>query len=214
MSEASSPRQRSHGEEIANSISHGAGLIAALIAIPFLIAAVARHGPLVVVSTSIYCVTIVLVYLTSTIYHALPAGRGKLRFEVLDNAAVFLLIAGTYTPFTLGVLRGSLGWSLFGIVWTLAAAGVAMKLVAGVRYPVLSMFLYLAMGWLVLFALRPLSLRVPLPGVALLFAGGVAYTAGVAFYAARRLRYHHLIWHLFVILGSACHFLAILWYAR
>jgi hemolysin III len=130
---------------------------------------------------------------------------------VLDNAAIFLLIAGTYTPFTLDILRGVWGWALFGVVWSLAVAGVVLTAVGGVRHRGLSACIYLGMGWLVLIAIRPLSLRMPTAGVGLLVAGGLAYTTGLAFYAARRLRYGHLVWHLFALLGTSCHFLAVLW---
>jgi hemolysin III len=134
-------------------------------------------------------------------------------FHVLDHGAIYLLIAGTYTPFTLGVLRGPWGWTLFGVVWGLAAAGVIFKMTGGMRYRRVSTVLYLAMGWLVVIALRPLWLLVPPWGLFWLIAGGIAYTAGVAFYTAPRLRYAHLVWHLFVVAGSACHFAAVRWYA-
>ena len=166
-----------------------------------------------VARVGVFGLTILLVYLASTLFHALPDGRAKRVFEVLDNAAVFLLIAGTYTPLTLGLLRGVWGLSLFAVVWTLAAAGVVLTAVGDLRYPVISASLCLGMGWLCLIALRPLARTMPLPGLLLILAGGLAYTAGLAFWAARRLRYHHLVWHLFVLLGTGCHFLAILWYA-
>jgi len=134
-------------------------------------------------------------------------------FQMLDHGAIFLLIAGTYTPFTLGVLRGGWGWTLFGLVWGLAVLGIVLKTVGGVRITWLSTCLYLGMGWLVLIAVRPLWLRMPLPGLTWLVAGGLAYTAGVAFFAAERLRYSHFIWHLFVLTGTCCHFFAVLWYA-
>jgi hemolysin III len=155
----------------------------------------------------------VLLYVASTLYHALPQNRAKRVFRALDHGAIFLLIAGTYTPFTLGVLRGTWGWTLLGLVWGLAIAGVILKAVGRLRYPVLSTCLYLGMGWLVLVAVRPLWLRVPPAGLLWLLAGGIAYTAGVAFFAARRLRYSHFVWHLFVLAGTACHFFAVLWYA-
>ena len=155
----------------------------------------------------------VLLYLTSTLYHALPINRAKRVFQVLDHAAIFLMIAGTYTPFTLGVLRGAWGWTLFGLVWALAFGGVALTVVGGVRYPKLTMSLYLGMGWLILIAGKPLWLRMPSEGLFWLLAGGIAYTVGVIFYAAKRVRYCHFVWHLFVIAGTACHFIAVLRYA-
>jgi hemolysin III len=214
VTHAQSRRPWSRGEEIANSVSHGIGLLAALIAVPLLLAEATRHGDAQSVARAgIFGLTIVLVYLTSTLFHALPDGRAKRVFEVLDNAAVFLLIAGTYTPLTLGLLRGGWGLSLFTLVWTLAAVGVVLTAVGDLRYPAISAALCLGMGWLFLIALRPIVRITPLPGLLLILAGGLAYTAGLAFWAARRLRYHHLVWHLFVLLGTFCHFLAIFWYA-
>jgi hemolysin III len=208
-------RPQSLGEEIANSVSHGAALLAATAAAPVLIVgAVQRGGAAAVVGASIFSATVLLLYLTSTLYHALPRNRAKRVFRILDHAAIFLLIAGTYTPFTLGVLRGPWGWTLFGIVWGLAFAGVVLKAIGGVRFPKLSTVLYLAMGWLALIALKPLWLSVPGWGLFWLFAGGVAYTVGVIFFAVDdRLRYSHFIWHLFVVAGTACHFIAVLRYS-
>ena len=207
-------RMQTVGEEIANSVSHGVGLLAAVAVVPVLVvAAVQRGSAAQIVGASIFGATMVLLYLTSTLYHALPRNRAKRVFQVLDHGAIFLLIAGTYTPFTLGVLRGTWGWTLFGLVWGLALAGVVLKAVGGVRYPKLSTCLYLAMGWLALIAVKPLWLNVPTPGLLWLLAGGIAYTAGVAFYASKRVRYSHFVWHLFVIAGTAGHFVAVLWYA-
>lgn len=207
-------RTQSLGEEIANSISHGVGLVAAIAAVPFLIvAAVWRGGAAGIVGASVFAATVVVLYLASTLYHALPESRAKRVFQVLDHGAIFLLIAGTYTPFTLGVLHGAWGWTLFGLVWGLALTGVVLKAAGGVRYPVLSTGLYLAMGWLVLIAVRPMWDRVPMWGLFWLLAGGLAYTAGVAFFAAKRVPYGHFVWHLFVLVGTVCHFIAVLRYA-
>ena len=207
-------RPQSPGEEIANSVSHGVGLLAALVAIPVLLFHAVRHGGAAgIVGASVFAATVVLLYLTSTLYHALPRKRAKRVFRLLDHGAIFLLIAGTYTPFTLGVLRGAWGWTLFGLVWGLALGGVALKAAGGVRSPILSTCLYLGMGWLVLIAVRPLWLHVPPAGLLWLLAGGLSYTAGVAFFAAERIRYGHFVWHLFVLAGTACHFIAVLWYA-
>ena len=189
-------------------------MLAAVAAVPVLvIAAVQRGNAAGIVGASVFGATMVVLYLTSTLYHALPRNRAKRVFQVLDHGAIFLLIAGTYTPFTLGVLRGRWGWTLFGLVWGLALAGVLLKAVSGIRYPTLSTCLYIAMGWLVLIAVKPLWLNVPTWGLFWLLAGGIAYTAGVAFFAAERVRYSHFVWHLFVIAGTACHFVAVLWYA-
>jgi len=208
-------REQSRGEEIANSISHGAGLIAALAATPFLLVHAVRNGDAgFIVGASLFAATMVLLYLASTLYHALPIGKAKRVFRVIEHSAIFLLIAGTYTPFTLGALRGAWGWTLFGLVWSLAAAGMALKAFDRMAHPIVSTGLYLLMGWLILIAANPLYVRVPASGLLWLVAGGVAYTAGVAFFVAdSRLRYGHFIWHLFVMAGTACHYLAVLWYA-
>jgi hemolysin III len=155
----------------------------------------------------------ILLYLASTIYHACPPGKGKEILRRVDHSAIFLLIAGTYTPFTLGVLGGAWGWSLFGVVWGLAAIGVSLKVLGGVRCKELSTAMYVAMGWMVLIAIRPLWAGVEPTGLAFLLAGGFAYTLGVPFYLARGLRYSHFVWHLFVLTGSICHFFAVLGYA-
>ncbi len=208
-------RRQSPAEEVANSVSHGLGFIASLVAGATLLNEVARRGePLQVLGASVFAVALALVYLTSTLYHVVPHGRLKRAFRVLDHSAIFLLIAGTYTPFTLGVLRGPWGWTLFGLVWALAVGGIGLKAVVGVRYPRVSTVLYLVMGWLAVLAIGPLWSRLPLEGWSWLAAGGLAYTAGVVFYATdSRLRFGHLLWHLFVLAGSACHFVAVLRYA-
>ena len=210
-----SERPQTLGEEIANSVSHGVAMLAALAAAPFLIiAATQRGGALDIVGASVFAAAMVLLYFTSTLYHMLPRNKAKRLFQILDHSAIFLLIAGTYTPFTLGVLRGTWGWTLFGLVWSLALAGIVLKVVFGTRYPRLSMFLYLAMGWLVVIAIKPLWLNVSVWGIFWLLAGGIAYSAGTIFFAAGdRIRYGHFIWHLFVIAGTACHFVAVLNYS-
>jgi hemolysin III len=211
MHESDAP---SMGEEIANSVSHGVGLLAAVAAIPVLVqSAAAEGGAARIVGAAVYGATLVLLYLASTVYHAWPGDRGKRILRILDHGAIYLLIAGTYTPFTLGALAGPWGWTLFGVVWGLALLGIVLKSVRGIEFPVLSTGIYVAMGWLVLVAIRPLLASVPVQGVLWLLAGGLAYTAGIGFYAARRLRYAHFVWHLFVVAGSACHFVAVLRYA-
>ncbi len=200
-------------EEVANSVSHGVGFLAAVAAIPVLAVSASAHGAAAVVGATLFASSMVVLYLTSTLYHAWPLGLGKRRLQVLDHGAIYLLIAGTYTPFTLGVLRGAWGWTLFGLIWGLAVMGIGLKALGGVRYRVFSVSLYLAMGWLVLIAIKPLLQHVPTSGFVWLLAGGIAYTLGVPFYTARRLPYSHCVWHLFVLAGSACHFFAVLWYA-
>ena len=208
-------RSQSTGEEIANAVSHGVGFAAAVAAVPILILAAVHHGgATTIASVAVFAATMVLLYLTSTLYHAIPRGRAKALFQLLDHCAIFLLIAGTYTPFTLGVVRGGLGWTLFGVVWGLAATGISFKVMGGARrHPRLSVALYLTMGWLIVAAARPLWFHLPHWGLFWLAAGGLAYTAGVAFYAARRLPYGHFVWHLFVLAGTACHFVAVWRYA-
>ena len=208
-------RQQSQGEEIANSISHGLALVAALVGTPYLIMHAARHGDArFVVGASVFAASMILLYLSSTLYHALPVGKAKRVFRVVEHSAIFLLIAGTYTPFTLGVLRGAWGWTLFGLVWFLALAGVTLKAFHQSLHPVISTTNYLMMGWLVVIAVDPMVARIPTAGLLWLIAGGVSYTAGVAFFALdSRLKYGHLIWHLFVMTGTACHYFAVLGYA-
>ncbi|MFA6561162.1 MAG: hemolysin III family protein [Verrucomicrobiia bacterium] len=204
-------RSQSLGEEIANSVSHGIGFVAALVGMPFLLlAAIRRADTAMLVGASVFAATVTLLYLVSTLYHGLRINRAKRVFRVLDHQAIFLLIAGTYTMFTLGILRGWLGWTLFGIVWSLAIGGIVLKVMGGLRYPVFFTCLYVSMGWLVLAAVHPLSVLVPKAALLWLLAGGVSYTAGIAFFAARRIRYAHFIWHLFVLIGTVCHFFAVL----
>lgn len=208
-------RSQSFSEEIANSITHGAGLLGSLVALPVLVlSAAGRSDVWQVVGSATFGATLVLLYLASTLYHALPVCRAKHVLRVVDHAAIYLLIAGTYTPFTLGALRGPWGWALLGTVWTLALAGIVAKCTIGFRYPRLSTVFYVAMGWLVIVALQPLVTQVSPTGLAWLVAGGICYTGGVAFYSTdQRLRYGHALWHLFVVAGSVCHFLAVLWHA-
>ncbi len=213
---AAPERRQTLGEEIANSVSHGAALAAAVAGTPFLIVSAARHGDrLNVAGAAVFAASMVLLYFTSMLYHALPASRGAKRvFQLLDHSAIYLLIAGTYTPFTLGVLRGPWGWSLLALIWSMALAGVVLKAVAGLSFPRLSTAIYLAMGWCVVIAIRPMWQRLPGWGLFWLVAGGLSYTLGVAFYATdRRLRYGHFVWHLFVAAGTACHYVAVLNYA-
>jgi hemolysin III len=206
---------QSINEEFANALSHGAGLIATLVGASFLIVNAVRRGSLnFIVGASVFAVTMVLLYLASTLYHALPANRAKDVLLVCDHAAIYLFIAGTYTPFTLGVLRGTWGWLLFSLIWGLAMAGIAFKVLGGAaRHHILSTSVYLGMGWLFLIAIGPLWQRLPTPGLLWLLAGGIAYTVGVAFFLADKMRYNHLVWHLFVLTGTLCHFVAVWQYA-
>ena len=197
-----------------NGYSHLLGTLLAIIAATALIVYGANHGDAwKVVSFSIYGATLIMLFASSTLYHS-TRGMTKSVFRKFDHGAIYLLIAGTYTPFTLGVLRGAWGWTLFGLIWGLAAAGVVLKSMNRMSHPHLSTGLYLLMGWLVLIAIKPLVASVPTAGLWWLVAGGVAYTAGVVFYATdSRWRYGHFVWHLFVMAGTACHFVAVYAYA-
>jgi hemolysin III len=196
-----------------NSISHLVGAALALIGIAVLLSLAATTGGATrIVSFSVYGVTLFLLYLFSTLYHSLR-GRAKLVFQVLDHHAIYLLIAGTYTPFSLVVLGGATGWWLFGAVWGLALLGIVTDTLRGKGGRVLSVLIYLAMGWLVLLVLEPIIAALPPPGFRLLLAGGLFYTVGVVFYASSHVwRWGHGIWHLFVLAGSLCHYFAILLY--
>lgn len=221
-------RPQSAPEEIANSITHGLGLAGAIVAGPLVVgAAVRRGGDLWQIGgAAVFAASLVLMYLTSTLYHACPGAdaahtlhtlpaddpraRRKERLRTLDHAAIYLLIAGSYTPILVGALRGAWGWSLLAAEWGLAAVGIVAKLRYGFRWPRLSTWMYIGMGWLALVALKPLLERVSLETVLWLVGGGVCYTAGVAFYATDwRVRYGHAVWHLFVAAGSACHLWAV-----
>jgi len=207
-------RAQTLGEEIANSVSHGVALLAALAAVPFLLTSAWQLNLASFIGATVFAATMVLLYLASTLYHALPAGRAKRVFLKLDHGAIYLFIAGSYTPFALGALGGPWGWTLFGLVWSMAALGITLKTFDRLSHPWLSTGLYLAMGWLVLIAVVPLVRHVPSAGVALLVAGGLAYTAGVVFFLLdSRWRYAHAVWHGFVVAGTACHFFAVMDYA-
>ena len=205
----------STGEELANTISHGIGLAGAMIGTPILLLAAFHHGSIsFLIGTIVFTVTMLVLYLGSMLYHAWPQTPAKSILQVLDHSAIFLLIAGTYTPFALGPLRGVWGWTMLGLIWALAALGVFFKATRGAaRHKKFAMALYLGMGWLALVFIRPLALAVPLSVVLWLVAGGIAYTTGVLFYANKRLRYAHFVWHLFVLAGTGCHFAAVFVYA-
>jgi hemolysin III len=207
-------RPQTLGEEIANSITHGIGFLLSVAGLAILVVtAAATADPWRLTAASVYGVTLVLLYATSTLYHALPGHRVKIVFQRLDHAAIYLLIAGTYTPFVLGPLRGGWGWTLFGIVWGLAVLGVVLKSVFGIRLAVVSTIVYVAMGWLIVIAAGPLASSLPPAALQWLVAGGVLYTLGVVFFACERIRFSHAVWHLFVLAGSVAHFCAVFLYA-
>ncbi len=201
------------GEEIANSITHGVGAALAVAALVILVTFAGIFGDAWrVVSFSIYGATLIILYLSSTLYHGLQAPKAKRIFHIFDRTAIYLLIAGTYTPFTLVTLRGAWGWTFFGIIWGLAVIGVILTVFFVDRYNFLSVATYLGMGWLVVILIKPLIAAVPAGGMAWLVIGGLSYTLGVLFYAWKRLPFNHMIWHLFVLGGSISHFFCILFY--
>ena len=205
-----SAEHRQRREELANVLTHGVGAVASLVGGAVLLTMAALFGDArQVVSAAVFVTTLVLLYTASTLYHAARQAHVKARLKVLDHCAIFTLIAGTYTPFTLISLAGGWGWTLFGTVWALAVAGVVFKLFFTGRFRRLSTLLYVAMGWLVVVAIGPLVEALPAWTLALLVAGGIAYTAGTFFYHRPRLRYSHAIWHLFVLAGSVLHFAAV-----
>ena len=209
------PDGRTLREEFLNSLTHGVGLVGAVAALPWIVVAARDRGdPWLLAGGVVFGITAIVLFAASTLYHALPAGRAKRVFLRLDHGAIYLFIAGSYTPFALGALSGPSGWALFAAVWTMAALGIALKAFDRLSHPWLSTGLYLAMGWLVLFAAVPLVERVPGPGIMLLVAGGLAYTLGVAFFMLdSRVRYAHAVWHGFVMTGTGFHFVAVLHYS-
>jgi len=215
MVDLSFDRPQTRGEEFANVASHGAGCLLAVAGLPVLVWQAAQRGRAAdITAAAVFAGAMVLLYGVSTLYHAVPAGRAKQWLNRFDHAAIFVFIAASYTPFTLGVLRGAWGWSLFGVVWGVAAFGVTVKLLNRLKHPWWSTGLYLAMGWVAVVAVVPLVSRLPAAGLAWLVAGGLSYTLGaVVFLFDHRVNYAHAVWHLFVLGGSVCHFFAALWYA-
>ena len=196
--------------ELANTITHGMGVIASVAALTLLVMTAARGGdPWDIIGVSVFGATLVLLYVASTLYHAIERPHVKARLKIFDHAAIYLLIAGTYTPFMIGVLRGGWGWSMFGVIWGLALGGVVFKLFLTGKYQKLSTLIYVLMGWLVLVAAVPMYRLMSGATLAWLVAGGVTYTAGTLFYHNERLRHAHAIWHLFVLGGSVCHAIAV-----
>jgi hemolysin III len=196
--------------ELANTLTHGAGVAASIVALCLLVIMAARGGDAwEVVGVTIFGSTLILLYLASTLYHAVEQPEVKARLKIFDHSAIYLLIAGTYTPFMLGVLRGGWGWSMFGVIWGLAVSGVVFKLFFTGKFPRLSTVIYVLMGWLVLIAAVPMARLMSAETIAWLVAGGVTYTAGTVFYHNERLRHSHALWHLFVLGGSVCHAIAV-----
>lgn len=197
--------------ELANGLTHGIGLAMSLAGLAVLVVLAARHGePLRVSAAAIYGATLTFLYCASTLYHSVRHAGAKRILRIVDHSAIFLLIAGTYTPFALVSLRGARGWWVFGVIWGLAVLGVIFKVFLTGRFGVASVLVYVGMGWLALFILEPLASRIGSGGIAWLLAGGLAYTGGLVFYGWKSLPHHHAIWHVFVMAGSACHFFAVM----
>lgn len=199
-------------EELWNAITHGIGLLLSIPALVLLILAGVRHGTaLAIVSFTIFGVSTFLLFLMSTLLHSMPVKMKKL-FSIFDHSAIYVLIAGTYTPFLLVTIQGALGWSLFGVIWGLAIAGILFKVFFIHKYETVSLIFYIVMGWLIVSAIKPLYIQLPIEGIILLVLGGIFYTFGSVFYAWRKIPYNHAIWHVFVIAGSACMFFSVLFY--
>ena len=207
------PRPYTPAEELANAITHGLGSLLSIAAVTLLAVYSALRGDVWhVVSCSIYGATLVLLYSASTLYHSIRNERVKRSLKVVDHASIFLLIAGTYTPFLLVPLRGPWGWTLFGLVWSIALTGIVLKLFWTGRFRLLSTLMYLAMGWLIVFAFKPLIHHLPLGGLVLLVAGGLLYSLGTVFYMRKKLPFGHAVWHGFVLAASICHFFSVFFF--
>lgn len=207
------PARYSSAEELANRLTHGLGALLSVAGLVLMVVYSALHGDAwIITSTAIYGASLVALYTASTLYHTFSSDRWRRFFQKLDHAAIFLLIAGTYTPFTLGPLRGSWGWALFGIVWGFAVVGVVLKLFFAGKADVLSTIAYLVMGWLVVIAIKPLVAALPSGALWLLVAGGLCYSLGTIFYLWKRLPFNHAVWHVWVLGGSVCHWVAVFGY--
>ena len=203
----------SRREDIANSITHGIGFLLSVIGLWLLIAVSRTHGdPWHIFSCILYGTTLICLFTASTLYHSIHPSKSKPLLRTLDHSTIFLLIAGTYTPFTLVTLRGPWGWSIFSIIWALAVFGIIFQKAMLRKGPMVSVGFYLLMGWVVVAAVKPMLSQVAPGGLVLLLLGGLSYTIGVVFYAWKRMPYNHAVWHLFVLAGSACHFFAVLFY--
>ncbi|MDU0200288.1 PAQR family membrane homeostasis protein TrhA [Paenibacillus sp. MAH-36] len=200
-------------EEKANAISHGIGILLSCAALILLVVQACLHGDAWhIVSFSVFGVALITLYTCSTLLHSVKHPRLKDIFEVLDHSAIYVLIAGTYTPYLLVTLRGPLGWTFFGVIWGLALAGIVLKIFYVKRFILISTLCYILMGWLIVIAFKPLYMNLPFGGIVWLVVGGLLYTFGSIFYVWRRIPYHHAIWHIFVLAGSACHFVSIFGY--
>ena len=207
-------RDQTKNEEIANSITHGLFLVAAIFSMPLLITkALNTQNSLIIMSTVIFAASVLIVYLISMLYHAMPRSETKKILRIVDHCTIYLLIAGTYTPFALNVIQGKFGWAIFATEWTMAVIGIVLLAATGLKYSRLSLLFYLIMGWMIVIAIKPLMIKIPVTGLVLILIGGLSYTLGILFYRVSHLNYRHFIWHLFVMLGTACHIVAVYLYA-
>jgi len=205
---------QTRNEEIANAISHGFGMVAAVVAAPFLIYYAVNHGDaLTVAGASVFITSAILLYFSSTLFHILQEGRAKDVFQVFDHVAIFILIAGTYTPFTVGILQGTFGWFMFALIWIVAIIGITLRLILGKTHMKVYVAFYLLMGWMIFIGIKPLIETMELAGLIWLAVGGAAYTLGVIFYLLPSRNYSHFIWHLFVLAGTSTHFMAVMFYS-
>jgi len=203
----------SKNEEIAHAITHGIGAILSIAGLVLLIISSSLHGnPWKIVSVTIFGLTMLFMYLSSTIVHGLPKGKWKDLFQIFDHSSIYLFIAGTYTPFLLVHLRSNIGWTLFGVIWGIAVVGIIFKVFFVKKFLIISTFFYILMGWLIIIVWEPLTQAIHSHGILLLIIGGIFYTVGAIFFMWRKIPYHHVIWHLFVLAGSISHFFAVLYY--
>lgn len=210
MSSEDTEKKYTTGEEIAHAITHGLGLLLSVAACSVMVILAAQRGTVWhITGVAVFGATLIVLYAASTLYHSLTHKKAKRVFQFLDYSAIYLLIAGSYTPFTLVTLRGGWGWTLFGVAWGLAITGAVVEVATKRKYKALSMGFYLGMGWLIVFAVKPLYEALPTKSLVLLAIGGAAYTGGAALYALGKFRYHHAIWHVLVLIGSCCHFFAV-----
>lgn len=208
-----SKQKRLTNEDVANALTHGFGLVLSLVGLCLLVALAVSHGTaLHIVTCSVYGVTLVALYTASTLYHSIHFPRVKRILKIIDHCSIYLLIAGTYTPFTLVLFHDGWGWALFGLVWGLSVFGIIFKVFFVDRFRITSVSVYLLMGWMAIVAIKPMLALVPAGGIRLLLMGGVIYTAGILFYVWKRIPYNHAIWHVFVLAGSACHYFAVMFY--
>ncbi len=213
MSQSQETAQYSVSEEILNSVTHGAGLLVSIAGLVFLIVLSSIYGQAShIVSCTVFGISLVLLYAASTLYHSFQTPTVKKFFQIMDHSCIYVLIAGTYTPFMIIIVRGALGWSLFAVVWFLTILGIIFKAFFVNRFNIISTIAYILMGWLIIFAIKPLLQTLPEGGIVWLVSGGLAYTLGTIFYAWKKLPFNHAIWHLFVLTGSVCHFMAVLFY--